>query len=264
MLSNKLKAIGTALLTSFLFFGTAIAQERIGQIDVEEGQALVIRGTQTRQVNAGNTAAVFAQDTLQTLGESAATVTLGTEDDGDLFTLGEDTTFVVEEYVVENEKPTRGFFSLLGGKVRSLIGSLKGQKDIKIQTSTATIGVKGTDFLTEVPTSELTQVTTFEGVVTLENRLGDVLKEVSLSQGFSSLVVADATPSSPFAMSRESLLEASRSISRSVPVQTVENNISQIIRDNSLSSFQKEQFDNLVENAARTQGGLVRVTITFH
>lgn len=253
---------------AFLVTSTVVlaAQNKVGDLTIESGTVLILRDGQEQKVEADSTLPVFSKDTVQTLPNSMAIVVLGEGDDADRFSLDEKTTFVIEEYLVQEEKPTRGFFSLLGGKLRSLVKRVKGKKDITIRTGSATIGVKGTDFLTEVPNKDVTQVTTFEGTVSLQNQLGDVLKEVDISGGQSSMVIAGNAPFSPFELSRESLLESSRIIgSKSGLIQKRTSGISSRILDSdqTIAAFQKARFDRLIEEAAKVKGALVRVKIQF-
>ncbi|MBF0287815.1 MAG: FecR domain-containing protein [SAR324 cluster bacterium] len=264
MFQKQLKTMGMLVFAS-LIYSVAIASQ-VGTLEIEEGTVVILREGKTQQMGEGEIVPVFAKDTLQTLGESTGIVILGSEDDGDLFTLDEKTTFVVQEYIIseDKEEATRGVVSLLGGKVRSLVNTAKGQKDIKMTAGTATIGVKGTDFLTEMPNSETTQVTTFEGAVSLQSRLGDVLQEVTIKGGFSSVALAGSAPSSPFELSRESLLESSRLVARpSRATQLEQVNARELSQENTTQGFNKAQFDRIVEDAARVKGSLIRVQIEF-
>ncbi|MBF0276166.1 MAG: FecR domain-containing protein [SAR324 cluster bacterium] len=263
MFLNQLKTIGIAVSLS-LAFGSVLLAEEVGTLESEEGKVLIIRGSETQEVEEFDEVPVFAKDIIQTGEESAALLILGDGENSDQISLDEKTTFKIEEYKVSaDDKPTRGTLNLLGGKVRSLVNQAKGRKEIQVTTSSATIGVKGTDFLVEVPNPEVTQVTTFEGSVALQNRLGDVLKEVSIGGGFSSMVMAGTAPSSPFELSRESLLESSSLIARPSSRTQEPLNARELTQENTLQGFHKAQFDRIVEDAARVKGSLIRVKIEF-
>lgn len=259
------KTLGVLIFASLVCSASFALAQEVGTLEVEEGQVVIIRGTDTQEADEGDEVAVFAKDTVQTLEESFALLILGDDDNSDQISLDEKTTFLIEEYgTPEGEETTRGAFSVIGGKVRSLVNQAKGKKDIKLRTTSAVIGVKGTDFLTEVPNPDVTQVTTFEGTVSLQNRLGDVLQEVNIESGFSSLVLFGNPPSSPFELSRESLLESSSLSTRSVARTPTESpNAQDLIQENTLQGFNKAQFDRLVEEAARVSGSLIRVKIEF-
>lgn len=252
------------IAASFLVPTTASAADPVGVLAVASGAASVIRGTVATTVSQGDQIDVYAEDTIQTKNGSQGEVTLGTQGQEDRFTLSEDTTFVIDEYIEDDVQPTRGFFSLLGGKVRSFVNNTRGKKDISLRTSSATIGVKGTDFVTEVPNDEVTQVTTFEGVVSLQSRLEDGLLAVDVSGGFTSVVLKGSAPSSPFALSRESLIESSRESSLQASLQTTPSvSTSRLITEQSLQDFRKAQFDAVIERAALTSGSLIKVQIIF-
>lgn len=247
-------------LSSHVFGGTY----KVGQIEVEKGAVLLIRENNTSKIEALQSLEVFNQDTLQTLPNSSAKVILGPADNADQFLLAEKTTFVIQDYVTPEERPTRGIFSLLGGKLRSIVNTIKGKKDIQIQTGNATIGVKGTDFLTEVPNDQLTQVTTFEGTVSLKNRLGALVEEVFIRAGTASLVVSQQIPFSPVELSRESLIERAQLIGQ----QHAADSRLKIDRTHSSSmeeiqTFRQKQFNSLIEEAARTKGSLLHIKIQF-
>ncbi len=264
MSKNCLNVIGFLIIFGLFCCNMAAAQgDAIGSVEVDEGQVLIIRDSGNQEVGEGDSVPIFVKDTLQTAGDSFGIVAVGEGDDADEFALDENTTFVVANYVGEEDGAKRGVFSLLGGKVRAVVNNVQGDKDYKIQTSSATVGVKGTDFITEVPNPEVTQVTTLQGVVALQTRIGDVLKEVEVGAGFSSMALSGSEPTSPFALSRESLLEAALDVPRSTAAAPVAFNARDIARDETTVSFQKARFDEIVEKAARVKGSLIRVQIQF-
>lgn len=254
-------------LVMFFYAPSGMAKETsVGSLEVESGTAILTRGETTIRVTSGKTSEIFQKDVVQTLGNSAAKLLLGKEGSKDQFLLAEKTTFVIEEYLVQEKKPTRGLFNLLGGKIRSIVNSIKEKKEIKVKTSTATIGVKGTDFLTEVPNNQMTRVTTFEGLVSMENRLGSLVEEVMIAPGTSSSVIAGNAPFSPLNLSKESLLESSQIIARgakNVDPKLKNAGSSETLSRDNLQNFRQQQFNSMVEQAARLKGSILNIQIEF-
>lgn len=89
---------------------------------------------------------------------SGATVTTGPTgrailrfDDGQVVAMHGDTTFRIDEYRFDAQKPEadKGVFSLLKGAIRALTGALgaRNPRNVAFRAPQATIGIRGTDFV---------------------------------------------------------------------------------------------------------------------
>jgi hypothetical protein len=89
---------------------------------------------------------------------SGATVTTGPTgrailrfDDGQVVAVHGDTTFRIDEYRFDAQKPEadKGVFSLLKGAIRALTGALgaRNPRNVAFRAPQATIGIRGTDFV---------------------------------------------------------------------------------------------------------------------
>ena len=89
---------------------------------------------------------------------SGATVTTGPTgrailrfDDGQIVAVHGDTTFRIDEYRFDAQKPEadKGVFSLLKGAIRALTGAIgsRNPQTVAFRTPQATIGIRGTDFV---------------------------------------------------------------------------------------------------------------------
>lgn len=128
---------------------------------------------------------------------------------GDIFKISHNTVISVEEYYdpdddyqENSEKSKPSVFQILTGKIRALIESEDKEK-VMVKTGNAMVGVKGTDFIVEVPSHKVTQVTTISGIVSLRRiRARDTSEEVLLKAGFRSILLYSQRPTNPIAISR--------------------------------------------------------------
>ena len=151
---------------SWLFIATFVvnAQEPIGQIETLVGSADVTRGDQAAQALQVDDL-IYQEDTVRTRPKSRLDIRLN---DGSQLSLDENSRLVLAEYTLAAEP--QGFFNVLRGSVRSVVtGTFADRRNsFRVRTSTALMGVQGTDFLTEAQ-SALTRITVFDGTVEVRN-----------------------------------------------------------------------------------------------
>ncbi len=101
-------------------------------------------------------------------------------EDGSLMTLAENTGLKITEFLYEPQKQERSsMFDLLGGKIKTLVGSLfSSEPDFKVRTPTAVAGVRGTHFRVDFDGD--TDVVVFSGQVDVQDGAGNTF---SLSAG---------------------------------------------------------------------------------
>ncbi|MBF0287775.1 MAG: FecR domain-containing protein [SAR324 cluster bacterium] len=180
---------------------------------------------------------------------------------GDRFILVSDTMIRVRDYYDEEGTAEKSsLFEMIRGKVEALIEGRDKEK-LLIQTGNAIIGVKGTEFIIETPSSQLTQVTTLSGTVSLQRMdQQQFSKEIFLEAGFRSLIVKKSSPTPPFFISTGDRLEINRLFQRWVRLPgALERLSSDTVVDN---AFNQEIKRRVVQQALRNQAALV-VDIVF-
>lgn len=137
------------LIVAILLMAATVVQavEVAGSIGYMSGSLMVQRADGTIKVM-GPKSEVLAGDTLVTAKDSYAQVQMN---DGAKMTLRPHSTLKIEEYRFNKQEPKsdNAIFSLLKGGFRTVTGLIgkRGDPDAyKMRTSTATIGIRGTDF----------------------------------------------------------------------------------------------------------------------
>ena len=157
---------------------------------------------------------IYASDSIST--EAGQTVKLVFDDKSEVW-VAPLSKLIVQNYSVVPQKKFGQFF-LEKGLMRSLV-----QKDDKdkikfhVQTSTATMGVRGTEFLTEVGADHKTSLYTLEGSVAIGHSARDLESDMShrvVKEGLSSEMKQGQTlPTAPHKYDSKLLLARLQSIS---------------------------------------------------
>ncbi len=132
------------LSISLLIPAIAMAADA-GKLLFASGEVIIERGTEKIVSKALDK--VLAGDLIATGKEGRTQIQFS---DGGLFSLQPNTRFKVDEYQFNGDQQ-RGFFALLRGTVRTSSGAIgkKSPDDYKLQTPTATVGIRGTEYLAE-------------------------------------------------------------------------------------------------------------------
>ena len=122
--------------------------------------------------------------------------------DGSYILISENTTLKIEQYWGSS---VRNLMRVMLGKVRFHIQKLGGRPNpYRINTPTALIAVRGTDFDVRVDDSgEVTEVRTFDGRVTVLGTTGDTVREVVLDRNHKTLVREGQHPTMPVGLEEE-------------------------------------------------------------
>lgn len=141
--------------TAMLFVGTtltlpAFALDKIGSIANSQGKATIIRGGNSIAASTG--AELMATDTLRTAEASSINVSLA---DGTRILLGPNSQLLLESYAYnpENKKGNMAF-NFAKGTMRMITGAItknNPEQAAVLKTPAATAGIRGTDFIVEVP-----------------------------------------------------------------------------------------------------------------
>ena len=153
--------IGLMVLLMALFAPLLHAQE-YGVATIEQGQMVVIRDGQRLVFTSADGQVPINQSDLLRVGPNSQ-VLLETIEKATL-TLGSNAVLHVEPWEQQEEQ---GFLRMLFGRVRATIDGLVGGETFNVQTATATIGVKGTEYTAGVNARGDTMILVTESVVQL-------------------------------------------------------------------------------------------------
>jgi hypothetical protein len=136
------------LLVSLLFIGSAgtvLAGDDVGTIVAIRGKAFIQRDD--KSFEAGVKDNLFMKDTVSTKEASRAKMLFI---DDSVLTIGENSRVVINEVIYSKHKMGRSVFSLVEGKMRSVVGKTQ----FEIHTPTAVAAARGTVILTETGITE--------------------------------------------------------------------------------------------------------------
>jgi hypothetical protein len=169
------------LLAAPLAFATGVFQSVRGEVTAAVGAAAPVSVAANQQVVPGSTVAT---------GPGAQTVIRF--DDGQIIVLNENTEFRIAQYSFNKAKPQSDniVLRLLKGAMRSVSGLIasRNHSAYSLFAPQATIGIRGTDFMTALANNSLyTSVT--QGAITASNAAGSV----TFSAGATGFVASPAT-----------------------------------------------------------------------
>jgi hypothetical protein len=150
--------------TIVLFLSSSLLGSAVGKITALSGEATLSRSTKNLPAALGTNLEI--KDTIATAKNSKAQLTFK---DNTIITVGKQTVFSVEEYLNDTSANSDAKFNVVTGTIRAMsgkIGKIAPDK-FKVKTKTATIGIRGTDFIVQVlPTGELV-VLCLQGTITV-------------------------------------------------------------------------------------------------
>ncbi len=142
LLRRGLRAVAAA--AALLVFAIAAqAADKAGEVVIARGLATAhVPGSHARILGGG--AQLYVGETVTTGPRSLALLKLG---DGTRVTLRPDTSFQIEEYSLSDTAPS-AVFRLFKGGLRAVTGfmSKRNPNAVRLRTSVATIGIRGTEF----------------------------------------------------------------------------------------------------------------------
>jgi hypothetical protein len=125
----------------------ATAEEPIGNVATVIGSASVVRNNETMLLKAKDD--IYLNDVVQTGAKSALGITFS---DATTFNLKANSQITIDSYVYEDGgKQNAGVFDVAKGAVAFVAAAVAKTGDMKITTPTATLGIRGTTGLVEVP-----------------------------------------------------------------------------------------------------------------
>ena len=173
-----------------LFYsGQVFASESVGHVSYQSGEAWVITENGKRELSLGSE--VFPSDIIVT-GEKGR-VKLAMNDDSHIY-VSQQSRMEINAFDVQDGELFQGLLKMVWGKARFLVKTLRSKSSsFTVSTTTAVIGVRGTEFSVDVPTpqnlkardalqlrptvqlpSKLTTLMLFEGAVVGKSLSGTV------------------------------------------------------------------------------------------
>ncbi len=123
--------------------------DQVGQVATLQGSATVTRGSGATAIALHVNDPIFKNDTLATAANSSLGVTF---DDETTFSLSANTRIVVNEFVYQEGGNTNAAsFSVATGTAAFVASLVATTGDMKITTPTATLGIRGTTGVVDVP-----------------------------------------------------------------------------------------------------------------
>jgi hypothetical protein len=125
----------------------AASSEPIGNVAALTGRVSVVRDKSTLALKLRDD--IYLNDIVQTAADSSLGITF---DDGTTFRLSANAKITIDNYVyADGGKQNAAIFSIGRGTVAFVAASVAKTGDMKIDTPTATLGIRGTTGLVEVP-----------------------------------------------------------------------------------------------------------------
>jgi hypothetical protein len=161
LLRRAIRGAGAAVLVVGLIVGAAGIAEAapFGQLVVLEGKALITRGGKPTIVR--DRAALEEGDRVDTLADTKAQLIIGSQDQGMEAMLSSRTSITVNQ--VQQGAGAPSPISLAFGAIRARVRAWSGQPFVA--TRAATIGIKGTDFVTWVKRPQAAEFVGVEGLI---------------------------------------------------------------------------------------------------
>jgi len=160
------------------FAGTAVAEDEVGSIVALRGKAFIERDD--KSFEAGVKDGLLMNDSVSTREASRAKMLFI---DDSVLTIGENSRVVIKEVIYSRHKMGRSVFSLVEGKMRSVVGKTQ----FEVHTPTAVAAARGTVIYTETGIAEdgrrYSIVIVLEGVATVTSKEAGVSGSETLTEG---------------------------------------------------------------------------------
>lgn len=180
--------------------------EPVGAVVAWTGDVSIFRENEGKKTQVKAMEPLYASDTVLTEVNSRAKILMK---DDSIISLGQNSSAKVKGYAYETKSNLRSaVFRVISGNVRVVVGSFFRGKGsfFRIETQTAVVGVKGTDFMVASKGME-TEIITVGGNVYTANISPSIPGEVAVSAGHTVTVTAFSPPTSPAPVSEERVNE---------------------------------------------------------
>lgn len=198
--------IGAVFSLIILLPFSALASEIVGKVTRLTGSAQIYREAVAEPIKVSIGIEIYLHDRISTDEDSKLRIELK---DGSILTLGEKANLHLDEFNFDPKKKKRNaLFRLLLGKLRVFANDLLGfkDKDFRVKTPTAIIGVRGTLFMVWVKGPTITKVICFEKAIQVAN-IFKPTEYVVLTENLATDIVSNKAPTKPVLMTEDQLKE---------------------------------------------------------
>lgn len=185
-----LRSVAWLLSGLLLVLQTALAQTPVGEVVSLTGTPERLQGTAITLLVVGDT--VLDSDTIRTDGASELMLEMR---DGSRLSIDRDSRVVLQEYLPSGQSAEVG---VIRGRLRAVVSDTfsRRRNAFRVRTSTAVVGVQGTDFLVEAFAAS-TRITVYEGIVEVINADPTVRGSQQLTRRQTVLVRRGEAPPAP-------------------------------------------------------------------
>jgi VCBS repeat-containing protein len=189
---------GSAAPGQYAQAGAPAAQQPVGRVETVTGSAQVVRNGVAIELNVGDL--VFQGDVAQTRTSSTLAIAFS---DGSAFTLNENARMALNEFVYDpNSTTNSAVINLVQGTVSFIAAQVAKTGNMRVETPTATLGIRGTFITVSVSSTDGNTVASlgletnsvtgeqYSGVFTLTNKISG--NQVTVSQVASMFSVSPA------------------------------------------------------------------------
>ena len=221
------KRIGIFLAAFLLCLAGSVRAENkaepVGAVVAWTGDVSILRENEAKKTQVKAMEPLYASDTVLTGVNSRAKILMK---DDSIISLGQNSSAKVKGYAYEIKNDLRSaVFRVISGNARVVVGSFFRGKGsfFRIETRTAVVGVKGTDFIV-ASNGKGTEIITVGGEVYTANISPSIQGEVTVPAGHTSIVTAFSSPTLPAPVSEERMNELieDTSIPITVPLELAE------------------------------------------
>jgi len=131
------------IITLVLLLGISLFSKEVGSVTAYSGKASILRDGEVKELTLG--LRLQEKDTVITEKNSKVQIIFNDET---IITIGKSSKFSIDEYMYENDQEPNLQFGLLQGAMRTITGKIGkiAPDKFKVETKTATIGIRGTNF----------------------------------------------------------------------------------------------------------------------
>ncbi len=167
----------------FLILGVSIsisASNSVGKIISLEGRAFIKKGDSNFK-KLKMTDSIESGDTLKTSHKSRIKIAFI---DNSIIYVAPKSQFKIENYKYNKKKKERNsVLNLFGGRVKLLVAKLSSKnRNFKVKTETATVGVRGTEFIVSTETTNESEILVLSGSVEVINPLDETKQFILLGK----------------------------------------------------------------------------------
>jgi hypothetical protein len=180
----------------------AAKKVQVGTVQELAGRATITHQGETKSVVVRKDMPIYQNDEIKTMPGGKVRILLLDES---VISVASGTKLIISEYVFSPEKKERrGLLKVMWGKVKCVVNDLSGYrtKKFNVNTETAVIGVRGTEFLVWAKAKSLTRVAGLKNEIEVFN-VADQTRKVVVQAGKMTDVLMANAPTPPVEISPE-------------------------------------------------------------